>query len=177
MILALDLATIRCGWCVGDGSETPLAGCWIFPHVGDDLGALALDYEDRLLAAIRTYAPSLVVYESPIMVSSRDRLAVVRKLYGLGWGTELACKRLGIECREAGLRRIKKELAGFAGADKADMVFAARKLGVILPATKAQGQEDAADAVGGWMLGLRHANPRMADRWDSKLWSSRGALI
>lgn len=176
-VLALDLATIRCGWCVGDGATVPAAGCWVFPHVGDDLGALAVAYEDHLIQAIEMHRPELVVYEAPILVASRDRLIVIRKLYGLGWETERVCTRRGIVCREAGLRRIKKELAGFSGAAKDDMVFAARKIGVTLPGTKAAGQEDAADAVGGWLLGLRHLDPKLSATWDGRLWCARGGLI
>lgn len=176
-ILALDLATIRCGFCVGDGLSIPMAGAWVFPHCGDDLGALGLAYENSLIATIERHKPDLVLYEAPIMVGSRDKLIVVRKLYGLGWGTELVCARYAIPCMEAGLRRIKKELAGHSGAEKADMVSAARKLGVILPATKAAGQEDAADAVGGWLLGLRYADKATSAKWDAKLYSARGALL
>lgn len=176
-ILALDLATIRTGYCVGDGRSTPVCGAWIFPHVADDLGALALAYEDYLTAIMDAHRPDLVVYESPILVGSRDRLIVVRKLYGLGWGTELVCARRGVPCMEAGLRRIKKELAGFSGAAKDDMVAAAVKLGIALPTTKAAGREDAADSVGAWLLGLRYADRATSALWDAKLWSSRGAML
>lgn len=177
MLLGLDLATIRCGYCVGDGTEAPEADAWLFPYVGDDLGALAMAYEDHLIAIIERFRPTLVVYEAPILVSGRDKLIVIRKLYGLGWETERVCARRGIVCMEAGLRRIKKELAGFSGAEKADMVAAARRAGIALPRTKAAGMEDAADAFGCWLLGLRHADKRISSQWDQKLWSTRGTLL
>jgi len=177
VVTGLDLATIKSGYCYGDGLTTPTAGAWTFPHVGEDLGWLACELEDVLTAHIERERPVLVNYESPILVSGRDRPIVLRKLYGMGMEVERICRRKGIECREAGLRKIKKELAGFSGAGKTDMVFAAERIGVQLPATLAAGREDAADATGAWLLAMRDHDKTISAQWDRRLYAARGALI
>jgi hypothetical protein len=186
-VLALDLATRKTGYCVGDGTSVPVAGAWLFPQVGAQYGRLgAMLWEQLNLTETRFPDLELVVVEAPIM-TARDKLDTVRKLYGVSFMVETWCSlrsqariRAGldpIDCRESDLRRIKRDLAGFSGADKNDMVAAALKVGIELPKTKDAGREDAADAFGAWLGGIRAMDRRLASEWDRRLWRSRGATL
>lgn len=184
MIIGLDLATRLNGWCAGDGASIPSAGAFLLPQVEEDIGRMLCQLDDEIAALIDWHKPTLVIFEAPIL-PSRGRKGnsvmgstlVRRKLMNLTGHVEFMCTRRGIECREADVQRIKRELAGFASADKRDMVAAAQKVGIELPITKAAGQEDAADAFGAWLLGLRYKDGALSARWDSKLYGSRGALL
>lgn len=185
-VLGLDLATRLTGWCAGDGLSVPTAGAFELPQTGEDIGEM-LDLLDLHLAGLfeRT-RPSVVLFEAPILPSGGrkgDKGAVMgsalvrRKLMNLSGHVEFMCRRRGIEYFEDSVQGIKKELAGFAGAEKTDMVAAAQKVGVALPGTKSAGQEDAADAFGCWLLALRYADPAASANWDRVLHSSRGSLL
>lgn len=186
-VLSLDLATRKTGYCAGDGETTPVAGAWLFDQVGADYGRLggALWFNLDSMA-LRFPDLALVVVEAPIL-TKKDKLDTVRKLYGISFVVEtwvhLYSKRRVLEggdpllIREAGLKQIKRELAGHAGAEKSEMVAAAEKCGVVLPATNAAGREDAADAFGGWLMGLRAVNREASGRWDRRLWSTRHGLV
>lgn len=174
MITALDLSPSFCGACSGTGAVIPDVEAWQLPHVTDSLGAMLADFDRQLNQHLDRYRPSLVVYESPIK-TPYDKLWSIRRIYALGAHTEFVCLQRGIGCAEIDLRTIKKELAGFSAAKKADMVFVARKLGLRLPEGK--GAEDAADALGAWLVALRVRAPEYSRRWDSALWSNRGGLL
>lgn len=135
-----------------------------------------LDQLDKALAShIELYRPGALVYEAPILVPNRDNLLKLRKLYNLGGHVEFVCRRRGIECSEVTVDDVKKALAGFSAAGKLDMVAAAEKIGLTLPAGKKR--EDAADAFGAWLLLLRHHSRPNADRFDRALWGRRGVLL
>lgn len=185
MILALDLATRLTGFCAGDGSKAPTCSAFKMEQHGENIGAMLNELDQNFVALFRRFMPDLVLYEAPILPQGRkgDKGAVVgsllirRKLFALGSHLEFFCHRQGVQCAEAEVRTIKKELAGHTKASKDDMVTAATKCGITLPATVAAGREDAADAFGLWLLGLRHTNRELSARWDRVLWSSRGALL
>ena len=183
-VLGLDLATRLTGWCAGDGLSVPTAGAFDLPQCGDDIGMM-LDLLDHNIAGLlNRFEPGLVVFEAPILPSGGKGGAAVmgttmvrRKLFNLSGHVEFMCTRLGVPCIEEDVFKIKKELAGFAGAQKDDMVAAAQKVGIVLPASKTAGQEDAADAFGAWLLGLRKVDRAASANWDRVLHSSRGALL
>lgn len=176
-VLSLDLATRKTGFCIGDGTDTPVAGAWRFAQVGAAYGRLGSALWFNLDSmALRYPDLGLVVVEAPIL-TKKDRLDTIRKLYGISFVVETWCELRGVPVREAGLRQIKKELAGRSSAEKADMVAAALKVGVRLPATFDEGREDAADAFGGWLMGLRATNRALSGEWDRRLWSSRSAAL
>lgn len=179
MILAFDLSTRRNGWCAGAGLEIPTAGAFVLPQTGDDIGQMLALLDDQLSGLFDRYQPALAVYESPILPqgAGRSTLMIRRKLFALGAHLEFVCKRRGVQCAEFHLRAIKKELGGSGYASKADMTYAAERLGVKLPETQAAGREDAADAAGLWLLALRHMDPKAAARFDTRLWTGRGALV
>lgn len=178
MILGLDLGTSKTGWCSGEGDCVPLAGAILLPEIGGDYGTHLRCFEQGIRSIWSRGTPTAVLYESPIILR-RDlgRLPWVRGIYGMGTWLEWWCAAHGVPCYEAGLQRIKKELAGFAGAGKDDMVAAALKVGVTLPPSDAKGREDAADAFGAWLLGVRYYAPEHGPEWDRRLFSSRGALL
>ena len=176
-VLSLALATRTTGWCVGDGDTTPVPGAWLFDQVGAAYGRLGKALWFNLDSmALRFPDLALVVVEAPIL-TKKDKLDTVRKLYGISFVVETWCALRDIPCREAGLRQIKKELAGRSTAEKGEMVAAALKCGVVLPATLDKGREDAADAFGGWLMGLRAVNREVSGRWDRRLWSTRHGLV
>jgi Holliday junction resolvasome RuvABC endonuclease subunit len=174
-VLAFDLAPGSSGYCVGDGQGVPTAGAWRFPPLGDDLGALAAHMQDQAGALIREHQPDLVAYEAPILVTKgrhggrSDTLADLRRIYGLGVVLELTCVRFGVRVAEVDLRRVKKVMTGDHQATKSQVVRAAMGLGIPLPTTKDEGREDAADAVGVWMIGLSEVDGSAAAPWLARL--------
>lgn len=186
MILALDLASRKCGWCAGRGDAIPVAGAFVLDQHGDDLGAMLVQLEDNLSALINRFQPTLVCFEAPILPTGGRKgdggavmgsLLTRRKLMSIPAFLEYLCKKRSIPCAEDSVEAIKKELGGSFSASKEDMVSAALKCGVQLPATQAAGREDAADAFGCWVLALRHTDKALSTRWDRLLYSSRGALL
>lgn len=129
------------------------------------------------------FQPERVVFEAPILVHKskwsqrNDRLEDVARTLAMCGHVELMCLRRGIEPDQVDLRLIKKELAGFGGADKNDMVAAAEKIGLALPATPKRAREDASDAFGAFLLLLRDVSPSLSARFDSALYGRRGFLI
>lgn len=158
----------------------------MLPQCGEDIGQMLALLDDNLNLLLDRFRPSLVAFEAPILPSGGGKkgqgpvmgsLLTRRKLMNVAGHLEFVCYRRGIPCGEETVRTIKKELAGHGGATKADMVYAAQKCGVRLPETQAAGQEDAADAFGVWLLGLRHTNRTLSAQWDRRLYSARGALL
>lgn len=176
VVLGLDTSARKVGYAVGDGSVPPEADAFIFPPVEEDYGVLAEAFDECLTALVNRTVPALVCVEAPILVPG-DTIVKVRKLYGVLWQVALLCHRRGVPYREKSLRQVKKELAGFAGAQKADMVAVAERLGVRLPETQIAGREDAADAVAVWLLGLRDVDKRASAEWDHRLANARGGLL
>lgn len=171
-----DIATRLTGWCSGTGDVRPAVGAFPFRQVDDDLGALGALFREFLRIHFDTYQPTSVGYESPILVPT-DSLLKVRKIYGMGMILETECAERGIPVWEKDLRDLKRELTGDPSADKAMMVEAALLAGIDLP-PKGEGQDDAADAFAGWLIGIRALNPKASARWDSVIWSKgRGGLL
>lgn len=184
----LDPGSKRTGWAYGDGSRLPRVGAWSFPQTGKNYGHVLACLADALELHIDTYRPDEVAYESPIIIFNQrykdangiwrkrnDNLATLRKTIPLGPRIEEVCWRHKIPCWETSIDSTKKELAGFGGATKDDMVAAALKLGVTLP--PGEGAKDAADALAGWLLQLRLRDRTASVKFDQALWSSRGTVL
>lgn len=172
-----DIASRLTGWCSGTGEVRPECGAFPFRQVEDDLGALGSRFEEFLEIHFERFQPVSVGYESPLLVPT-DNLLKVRKIYGMGMILETFCARRRIPCWERDHRELKKELTGSSEASKDDMVEVALLAGINLPATKAEGKEDAADAFAGWKIGIRELNPALSAKWDRVIWSKgRGALL
>jgi len=177
VILALDPATRLTGWCLGTGAGLPEVGAWRFEQVGADLGLLGHQLTKELQACWSRSQFGLVVYEAPILLSRKDDLLKLRKLYGLGVVIETWARSRGIDYREVSLQSVKKELTGNARAEKGDMVAAAERVGLKLP-IKTHGQEDAADAFAVWLLALRlYGDKKLASDWDRRIWAARGGRL
>lgn len=171
-VLAFDLSASLCGWAFA--GEGPLAaGAFALPALGSDLGGLALAMEQTVIALIVRFNPSEVAYEAPLLLK-HDTLLNLRRIYGLGMVLELICAREGLAVSEMDPKRIKAFMTGDAYAPKGQVVTAAAGLGVILPPSKAQGREDAADAVGCALIALSVLDAQAALPWVAKL---RGALL
>lgn len=175
-LLGIDPGTRRMGWCLGSGEELPTASAWRFDQCGDDLGEMAVLILGELRALVGRARPAAIAYEAPLL-RPHDKLQAIRKTYSLGTLIELVGKEQAVPVYEVNVSAVKRELAGLAYADKNEMVAAAEKLGVGLPIAKADGREDAADALGVWLLLLRAKNPRLSSRFDAALWGHRGALL
>lgn len=175
VLLAIDPGTRRMGYCVGDGRGLPFASAWRFDQCGDDLGAMAVLILHELRGVVARERPSVIAYEAPIL-RPHDKLGAVRKTFSLGTLIELVGKESSVPVFEVQISAVKKELAGFAYAEKPEMVAAAEKLGVGLPLTGADGREDAADALGAWLLLLRSYSPNLSYEFDRRLWGARGQL-
>lgn len=175
MLLGLDPGSQRMGWCVGSGDVLPFTGAWRFEQTGDDLGAMLAQLDGHLSHLLDNSGVTNVAYEAPILLR-HDSLARLRKTLSLGAHIEFACHQRGIPCSEVRLQDVKRELSGNARAEKDLMVTAAQKLGIALPTSKADGREDAADAVGVWLLLLRAHDPERSREFDRRLFGVRGQL-
>lgn len=178
VLLGLDPGTRRMGYCVGTGEGLPTAGAWRFDQCGDDLGEMMHLIDHELVRLIDRERPDFLAYEAPIK-TQWDKLLPLRKTLSLGVHIEFICRRFHprIPCFEVDLHDVKLALAGSRSAQKDAMVRSAEKLGVALPAIEADGREDAADALGVWLELLRHHNKAASARYDTRLWSARGALL
>ncbi len=189
MILAFDLATRLCGYCLGDGLSIPEAGAFELPQLGEDLGKMLDLFNNYIGLLIDRSHPVAILYEKPLLVINRltdeygnllpgrtDDLLTIRKIYSLGSHLEYVARRRGIECSEVGLQAIKKEVTGNHRAKKAEIVAVAKRIGLQLP-IKSKGEEDAADSWGAWLVGLRTYNPAASRRWDRLVHSPRGTLL
>jgi Holliday junction resolvasome RuvABC endonuclease subunit len=129
------------------------------------------------------FEPEALVFEAPILVHKskwskrNDRLEDVARTLAMCGHVEWLCRSRGVDYSSVDLRDVKKELAGFGGADKNDMVAAAEKIKLQLPASPKRAREDSADAFGAWLLLLRARNRSLSARFDSALYGSRGALF
>lgn len=172
------------GWCVGTGEGLPRVGCFNFVQSGDNLGKMMHQLAGAVGAHLDVYRPAEVCYEEPILLFNQrfrgsdglwhkrnDNLATLRKTLPLGARIEEICFARGIPCWEESVQAVKKELAGMRTAEKPEMVMAARKLGVVLP--DGPGEEDAADALGVWLVLLRKRNRALSSRFDAALWGGR----
>jgi Holliday junction resolvasome RuvABC endonuclease subunit len=166
VILALDLAT-RTGLCAGDPTELPVLDNFTLPSTGEDVGKF-LDAAERLARAlIEQFAPTLIVFEAPVLAST-TALATTRKLHGLAGVVEMVAFREGIECAEVQPSTVKKNLTGHGRAEKWDMVEACRRYGFDPKTYTYKGREasDEADAFGVWLTALRRRFPQHAHAWD-----------
>ena len=192
MLLGLDLAPRKCGWCAGDGATIPTAGGWRLESDMEDLDGVMEETRAPLLVLLRRFQPTAVLYESPILPTNRWKGAagpVVgstsqrRAQFAQGAMVEWTCGQLrreegwDITCSEMPLWDLKAALTGDKQATKEHMVAMALKLGIVLPAALVDGREDAADAVGAWLLLLRHHDKDRAAAWDRKIFTPRGALL
>lgn len=176
IISTFDPGTIRMGWASGIGARLPTCGAWRFPFVGDDYGQM-MDWIDVALHEhIERYRPDEIGYESPILLP-HDKLQALCKTLSIGTHIAFVARRRGIACSRWSAKEGKESLAGNKSASKEDMVYSAIKLGVALPETKADGREDAADALGGWLVLLLRRCPSMTVKFDQALWSSRKSVL
>lgn len=179
VLMGLDLAPRKCGWCAGHGAIRPTAGGFALPAVGDDMGYLLDEFDFYLQAILARFYPEAVVYEAPILPGGGARGSLIQRRgqFCMGPYLELVCRRRGIQCREADPKRIKMALAGDSTADKDAMVAMAERLRITLPSTKAEGREDAADAVGAWLVAVAEFSPLHLPLWDKARYQTRGGLI
>ncbi len=170
------------------------------PASGVDYGVFGefyLDFFGAKLSAVCQAAahgePVKIAYEAPIVPHPRlerdaksgkvtmkvlTTVQTTRKLGFLGVALEAAartCARLydrEIEVRECQIQAIKNELAGHTRADKAEMIYAARRAGIALPT--GNDAMDAADSFGVWLIGVRKWAPEHRAMWDRRLFSATG---
>lgn len=167
-ILAFDLSPSLCGWAFAGTDGTLVADAFVLPPLGSDLGELAQVFEAIVVTLIERHQPAFVSYEAPLLLR-HDALLTLRKVYGLGVVLELISARLGLPVGEMDPKRIKAVMTGNAYATKAQVVAGARSLGVALPASRAAGVEDAADAVGCAIIALSILDPVAASPHLAKL--------
>lgn len=182
--LFLDMAT-TVGWCAGSGRGLPAVGHVTLPSPNDGYrGRMFLAFHGFLTAKIEALqvGGSTVVlgFEQPIMpkpffkggkIIMPTNINVTLVLQGLAAVAQLVAEQMGVTYRRYDVSAIKKELAGFGGADKDDMMFVARKVGLTIDV------HDEADAFGGYLLMLREFNKAASADFDRLVWSSRGGLI
>lgn len=183
-ILALDLATCT-GWVEGDGSGIPDHGYLeLPPPVDGDRGPAFSALRSFLVRRISKLQEKglrvAVAFEQPLLpraflkggkIIYPTNISATLMLQGLAAIAEQVAHEMGCECGHADVGTVKKALAGFGGADKDDMVFVARKVGLTIE------KHDTADAFGVWLAALPHYHRHHSEAWDRRIWSSRGGLL
>lgn len=182
-ILALDMAT-RFGWCSGVGNCLPAVGhIDLPPPVQGARGPMFHAFRIWLIWKVRmleVLAPVTLVFEQPILpkpflkggrIIYPTKIETTLILQGLAAIAEEVCEGLSIPCKHVDVSTIKRELAGRGDATKADMMYVARKIGLTITCS------DEADALGCWLVALRHFNPAASREFDRLVWSQRGALL
>ncbi len=172
-VLAFDLSPSLCGWCFAGQDGFLTADAFALPDLGADLGGMAAALQSNVEALIDRFAPSELAYEAPLLLK-HDSLIDLRRIYGLGVVLELLAHREGLPINEMDPKRVKNTMTGDPYAKKPAVVAAAVSLGVRLPATKAEGREDAADAVGVAVIQISISHPEVASPWLAIL---RGSLL
>lgn len=143
-LLTFDLSS-QVGWTYGDHDDPRFFfGTKRLPKTGEDIGAFAWAL-DVWLTEVFERRQDLVVFESPILPSLTS-LPTLRKLYGLAWHVEFACKVHGVMCEEADIGPVTKYMTGRGqwgkGLRKGKMIEAAERYGYAVKT------DDEADAIG-----------------------------
>lgn len=198
IIVGADLATAS-GLCFGRPDQTPVVKALRAPVTGEDYGLFGAYYWRAfrsvlapLAADLRPGERILVNLEAPILprpkwnkaegrMEGQTQLATTRKLHSLGVLLETVCtlmredEGVPVDVYECHLTTLKKELAGHGGAAKADMVFVARRAGIVLPPGK--DAEDCADGFAAWILAMRLHAREHQPMWDKRIWSTAAGRL
>lgn len=183
-LLALDIATCT-GWVEGDGSRLPDHGFLDLPPPrAEDRGPAFTTLRNfvrrRIDKAAERRVRLIVGFEQPLLprpflkngrIVWNCNIETTLLLQGLVGVVEQLCDETDTECGHVDVGTVKKALAGFGGAEKEDMVFVARKVGLTIE------RHDTADAFGVWLAGIREFDKRRSEEWDRRIWSSRGGLL
>ena len=191
IIIGLDLAT-QSGVCYGRPDTTPVVQVVRAPVTGKDYGQFGAFYWRFFCGLLRNLGARLepgekllANFEAPILPRERwdkaqqkmvgqTNIETTRKLHSLGVLFETACVVIAeemdieIDARECHLATIKKRLGGHGAAEKPDLVFVARRAGIILPA----GNEalDGADGFGAWLIAIQEQAPQHQAYWDQRIY-------
>ncbi len=176
VIIGWDTSSDLTGWCAGPGDKVPTAGAFPLPRTGAKLGPLGAKFSASVMDVHRRFPATHWVAEMPLYMPKRDSRLDLLKLYGVFVLLATLADKLGIVFATVNVQEVKAELAG-RGAEKADMVRIARRMGVILPDIQAHGLFDAADAVGVWKCGVRLFARRHLSKWDKAIYENRGHLL
>lgn len=171
-VLGFDLSPELCGWGYA-GADGLFAGAFSLLGVVQDLGGQALVLEAVADQLITRFDPAMLAYEAPILLK-HDTLLTLRNIYGLGMVLERLAATRGLPVEEVDNKRLKNFMTGDPYAKKLQVVAAAQRLGVVLPAKDSEGRRDAADGLGCALLALSVSDPAAASPWLAKL---RGGLL
>jgi len=171
MILGLDLATST-GFCYGDGASLPVVGTCRMPQTGEEVGPFLFHFETWLEETIEAVRPTMIIFEAPIIRSDGSHIMTVRKLTGLAALVELVAHKRGVEVLETHISTVKRTLTGKGNAEKHEMIFFARKAGIVISAGF-EGQDEA-DAFGVWVSAVL-LHTKHAGRWRPLIGS--GSLL
>lgn len=173
MLAFFDQATIRCGFCIGDGRTNPNCGTFHLPGMqGGKHGQLLQAFEEHLNNLRISNDIRVIGYESPIINKRLDTVAKIRGLYSVAAFLEYFAVKHRIEVVEVSPAAVKSSLTGIHNATKDQMVAIAKRAQIPLPANK-QDQLDAADAFGGWLLLLSLYDTKTRAKWDQRLLTGR----
>ena len=168
VILALDIATVS-----GFAHDSDAPGMPIFGHFrapgsragvdgGFDFGGCFAGFHAFLRAKIAAVTPSIIVYEAPLNMVGRGKVAAqgltnqntLRLLFGYAAYAEGAAKEAGIPCYEKNIATVKKYLTQDGHATKEQMMRRCRMLGWQVST------DDEADACGLWALSKATLDPK-----------------
>lgn len=181
-----DLAT-QSAVCYGRADTMPVVEVVRAPGAGDNYAEFGAFYWrffnrilDKLAALLEPDEFILVGFEAPILPRPKwddkqqkmvmmTNLATTRKLGSLGVMLEAACElhSAHIETRECNVKSAKVQLTGRGDASKLEMVYAARRAGIILP--PGDEAKDGADAFAVFVQAVRYWAPQHYEAWLKRI--------
>lgn len=132
-ILAADLATVS-GHAYAMPPDEPCYGSHRMARPGAPLGDCFVELDRWLNELIDLFQPKVFVFEAPIMIGGRDKVAIVQRLMGLAAIAEMVGQKRGLTVRQASSQTIAKHFTGSArwggrAERKAAMITACRGYG------------------------------------------------
>ena len=159
MLLTLDLAT-SIGFTHGRAEDRYFeVGTHRLPKTGDDIGQFASAFRYWIHGILD--GVSVCVFESPIL-PKQTSLATCRKLYGLAWQTELACRDYAIKCMEVAAPSVKAFM-GSGNYRKLEMIRAVRQFGYDPQ------NDDEADAIAIRLYAIHKLYPSSIQRFNLQM--------
>lgn len=161
MILALDSASNRTGWCLMDSAGRFSTGTMCLRAFRDDIGGLLAAHRSWLRGMIRAHDVEIVGFEAPSDVRGNS-IRTKRQLFSICGLIELVCRDNDVPVVECNNNTLKKLIYGSGGKKPkpAEGLPLARRWGFD-PQTM-----DEADSCGVMLMILQHRHP---DRFEGLL--------
>lgn len=172
MILALDSASNRTGWCLMDSAGRFTTGTMCLRAFRDDIGGLLAAHRSWLRGMIRAHDVEIVGFEAPSDVRGNS-IRTKRQLFSICGLIELVCRDNDVPVVECNNNSLKKLIYGSGGKKpKGRRAIALAQEWGFQPQTG-----DEADACGVMLMILKHREPMKFEGLLQRQAASRGAAV